>query len=141
MTESLINKSLGEKRKEIQAYIGSLERDLEQARRDLSAIVATERVFQSRGPKVTAYMNLAAMFPRHELPKLCMAAIQATSPISTKDIAAYVIKEKKLDAADKYVRKAITYRCVQVMRRWEKMRKVAREKKVGTAIVWALKHQ
>lgn len=138
MAEKLIFKNLADKRKEIQAYIGSLERDLEQARRDLSAIVATERVFQSRGPKVTAYMNLSAMFPRHELPKLCMAAITATSPISTKDIAAYVIAEKKLDAADKYVRKAITYRCVQVMRRWEKMRKVERVEKVGTAIVWRL---
>ena len=136
MAEAFIHKNLADKRKEIQAYIGSLERDLEQARRDLSAIVATERVFQSRGPKVTAYMELAALFPRHELPKLCMAAMTATSPISTKDIAAYVIAEKKLDAADRYVRKAITYRCVQVMRRWEKMRKVERVEKAGTAIVW-----
>ena len=95
MAETHIHKNLADKRKEIQAYIGSLERDLEQARRDLSAIVATERVFQSKGPKVTAYMELAALFPRHELPKLCMAAMAATSPISTKDIAAYVIKEKK----------------------------------------------
>lgn len=84
-------------------------------------------------------MELAALFPRHELPKLCLAALTASSPISTKDIAAYVIKEKELDAADKYVRKAITYRCVQVMRRWEKMRKVVRVEKVGTAIIWQLK--
>ena len=83
---------------------------------------------------MTAYMELAALFPRHELPKLCLAAMAVSSPISTKDIATYVIKEKKLDAADKYVRKAITYRCVQVMRRWEKMRKVVRDEKVGTAI-------
>jgi phage shock protein A len=49
MTEPSINRNLADKRKEIQAYIGSLERDLEQARRDLSAIIATERVFQSKG--------------------------------------------------------------------------------------------
>ena len=51
MAQAHIHKNLADKRKEIHAYIGSLERDLEQARRDLSAIVATERVFQSRGPK------------------------------------------------------------------------------------------
>jgi hypothetical protein len=136
MPDSHIQKNLADKRKQIQVYIRSLEPDLEQVRRDLSAIIATEWVFQSEGPKVTAYMELAALFPRHELPKLCMAAMAASSPISTKDIAAYVIAEKKLPAADKYVRKAITYRCVQVMRRWEKMRKVERVEKAGTATVW-----
>ena len=40
MSESLVAKNLSAKRKEIQAYIGSLERDLEKARRDLSAIMA-----------------------------------------------------------------------------------------------------
>ena len=138
MTESLINKSLGEKRKEILSYIGSLERDLEQARRDLSAIIATERVFQARGPKVTTYMELVQLFPRHELPRLCLAALAEGSPISTKDIALYVIKEKNLDATDRYMRKAIAYRVCQVMRRWEKMRKVERLKKAGTAIIWKL---
>ena len=71
MAECFIHKNLADKRKEIQAYIGWLEADLEQARRDLSAIIATERVFQSRGPNVTAYMNLASVFPRHELSKTC----------------------------------------------------------------------
>jgi hypothetical protein len=42
MAESFIHKNLADKRKEIQAYIGSLERDLEKARRDLSAIIVTE---------------------------------------------------------------------------------------------------
>ena len=35
MFESVIVKNLADKRKEIQAYIGSLEKGLEQARRDL----------------------------------------------------------------------------------------------------------
>jgi hypothetical protein len=49
MAESFIHKNLADKRKEIQAYIGSLERDLEKARRDLSAIIVTEHVFQAKG--------------------------------------------------------------------------------------------
>ncbi|MBL8903897.1 MAG: hypothetical protein JNK83_11465 [Rhizobiales bacterium] len=137
MAESYIFKNLADKRKEILSYIGSLERDLEQARRDLSAIIATERVFQARGPKVTTYMELVQLFPRHELPRLCLAALAEASPISTKDIALYVIKEKNLDATDRYMRKAIAYRVCQVMRRWEKVRKVERVKKAGTAIVWS----
>ena len=78
MSESLLSKNLADKRKQIMAYIGSLEQELEQARRDLSAIVATERVFQARGPNVTAYMHLAHVFPRHELPKLAKAGLEAT---------------------------------------------------------------
>ena len=69
--------TLNAKRLEIEAHIGSLERDLEQARRDLSAVLATIRVFSADGPKVTAYMQMAKVFPRHELPKLVRAALAA----------------------------------------------------------------
>ena len=57
-------------RKVIQACIGSLEKDLKQARSDLSAIIATECLFQSRGSNVMVFMELAVLFPRHELPRL-----------------------------------------------------------------------
>ena len=139
MAESFIHKNLADKRKEIQAYIGSLEADLEQARNDLSAIVATERVFQARGPNVTAYMHLAHVFPRHELPKLARAALEATPDgMSTVQVAAHVIAAKGLDTTDKRLRKAVTYKLVQLLRQWEKKRKVERVGKVGPAIVWRL---
>jgi hypothetical protein len=47
MAESHINKKLSDKRKDI----GSLERDLEQARRDLSSILAAERCFSPEAPR------------------------------------------------------------------------------------------
>ncbi len=101
MSESLLSENLADKRKQIQAYIGSLEADLEQARRDLSAIVATERVFQARGPNVTAYMHLAHVFPRHELPKLAKAALEAAPDgLSTVQVAAHVIAAKGLDTTE-----------------------------------------
>jgi phage shock protein A len=81
MAESFIHKNLADKRKEIQAYIGSLERDLEKARRDLSAIIVTEHVFQAKGPNVTAYMELSFLFPRHELPRLARAAMEANPDV------------------------------------------------------------
>ena len=139
MSESLLSENLADKRKQIQAYIGSLEQDLEQARRDLSAIVATERVFQARGPNVTAYMHLAHVFPRHELPKLAKAALEATPDgMSTIQVAAHVIAAKGLDTTDKRLRKAIGYKIVQLLRQWEKKRKVERVEKVGTVVVWRL---
>jgi hypothetical protein len=35
-------------------------------------------VFSAEGSKVTAYMNLAKLFPRHVLPKLAKAALAAS---------------------------------------------------------------
>ena len=140
MSEPHIHRNLADKRKEIQAYIGSLERDLERARRDLSAIVATERVFQSKGSKVTAYMELAALFPRHALPDIVKAAL-ATCPegMATVDVANHIITAKNLDGKGRHLRRSVGYKVVQVLRRWEKVRKVARLKKVDTAIVWQFK--
>lgn len=68
MAELHIVESLGDKVKEIQAYMGSPEINRAFAHRELSAIAATGRVFQSRGPKVTAHFELAALLPRHEPP-------------------------------------------------------------------------
>ena len=97
MVEQVIN-TLNNKRREIEAHIGSLEADLERARRDLSAILAATAVFSGEGPKPTAYMNLSRLFPRFELPKLCRAALDAaTGPISTRDIAAHIIAAKGQD--------------------------------------------
>ena len=109
MAESFIHKNLADKRKQIQAYIGSLEADLEQARRDLSALVATERVFQARGPNVKACMHLAHVFPRHELLKLARAALEATPDgMSTIQVAAHIIAGKGLAKDDSHLRKAIS---------------------------------
>ena len=96
MAEQVLN-TLTTKRREIEAYIGSLERDLEQARRDLSAVLATIKVFSAEGPRATAYMNLAKLFPRHELPKLARTALEASpGGISTISIAGQVIAAKGL---------------------------------------------
>lgn len=131
--------TLDDKRREIEAHIGSLEKDLEQARRDLSAILAAIKVFSADGAKVTAYMNLSRLFPRHELPRLAKEALGASPDgISTVGIAAHVIAAKGFDGGDRHLRKALAYKVVQVMRRWEKERKVRRTGKEGSAVVWRL---
>jgi len=137
MEQIQVLNTLTTKRKEIEAHIGSLEADLEQARRDLSAILAATKVFSAEGVRVTAYMNLSRLFPRRELPKLARAALEAAPEgTSTKAIAAYVIDVKGLDRADRHLRKAIAYKLIQVLRRWERDKQIVRVGKIGTVLVW-----
>ena len=138
MEQPQVINTLSEKKREIEAHIGSLERDLEQARRDLSAILATIKVFSGEGIVPTAYMNLSKLFPRHELPRLCKTVLkEAQGPISTREIAAYIINGKNLDRGDRHLRKAIAYKVVQHMRRMERDRKLVRLGKENGAIVWS----
>lgn len=139
MNQPQVLNTLDTKRREIEAHIGSLEQDLEQARRDLSAILASIRVFSADGPRVTAYMNLSRLFPRHELPRLAKVALEAAPDgLSTTAIAAHVIATKGLDQGDRHLRKAIAYKAVQMLRRWERERKVMRVGKERNAVVWRL---
>jgi hypothetical protein len=137
MEQPQVLNTLATKRAEIQAYITKLEHDMEQARRDLSAILATEKVFSGEGVVPKAYLNLAKVFPRNEIPRLIWPVLEAaTAPISTRDLAAHVIAVKGLDDDDRHLRKALAYKIVQITRRWEKERKLKRVGKVGTAIMW-----
>jgi hypothetical protein len=127
VAEPLINRNLAAMRLEIEAYIVSLNRDLEQARRDLSAVIAT------------AYMNLAYLFPRHELPKLAIAAFAGSNgQLTTTQIAAQIGAAKGLNETDRHLRKAITYKFIQLMKQWEKRRKVERVGKEKAVVVWRL---
>jgi hypothetical protein len=139
MNEPQVLHTFSGKRREIESRIGSLERDLEQARRDLSAILAAIIVFSADGPRVTAYMNLSRLFPRHELPKPATAALDAAPDgLSTVAIAAHVIVAKGLDQGDRHLRMAIAYKAAQMLRRWEREWKILRTGKVGSAITWRL---
>ncbi len=138
MADPQVINTLSQKRKEIEAHIGSLERDLEDARRDLSAILAVIKVFSADGHRVTAYMNLTRLFPRHELPKLCQQALE-THPngMNTREMALFVIQAKELDHTDRHLRQSVAYKIVQIMRRWEKQGRARRLGKVSGAIVWS----
>ena len=139
MEQPQVLNTLATKRVEIQSYITRLERDLEQARRDLSAILATEKVFSGEGVVPKAYINMAKVFPRNEIPKLVWPLLEAaTAPLSTRDLAAHVIASKGMDGQDRHLRKALAYKIVQVTRRWEKQKKLRRVGKIGTAIMWCL---
>ncbi len=139
MPELQVLNTLSSKRQEIEAHILSLERDLEQARRDLSAIVAAAKVFSADGPKITAYMNFGRLLPRHELPRLAMEALQASPDgMSTTAIASHVLTVKGLDGADRHLRTAMALKLVHLLRQWERRKRVVRIGRNRNAIVWRL---
>jgi hypothetical protein len=134
MAVQILN-TLNSKRREIEAHIGKLEADLAQARRDLSAVLACIVVFSGDAPVPKSYMNLSKLFPRHELPKLCKTALEA-GPRSTREIAVHIMSVRELDLSDRHLRKAVAYKVVQVMRRWERQKVVSRAGRAENAVVW-----
>lgn len=139
MPDPQIVKTLTTKAKDIQAYIGDLERQLEEARADLSHVLATLRLFSAQEGErpVTAYMNLARLFPRHELPRLATTLLsEHPKGLDTRTMALEVVGAKGLDVSDRHLRKALAYKLVQVLRRWERQGKVIRAGKRGSAILW-----
>jgi hypothetical protein len=137
MNQPQVINTLATKRNEIRQHIRKLERDLETARRDLSAITESMRIFSPDGNNLTAYMNFSLLFKRRELPELCRAAMAAAGePVSTQDIATYVMEQKGMDTGDRHLRKAVTYKCVQILRRWERLGEISRTGKRGAVVIW-----
>src|SRR5215207_11653272 len=105
MAGPLATTMLRTKRDQIEGLIAHLEDRLKEARSDLAHVNATLRLFEMDGEakeSVRAYMNLNRVFPRGELRKLCVEALEAKqAPMSTRDIAAYVIKAKGRDKDDR----------------------------------------
>lgn len=141
MREPQVVNTLTAKAEDIKAHIERLKQALAQARSDLAHVLAAIRLFTTPegGKPIPVYMNLTRLFPRHELPKLAREALESREgPMSTREIATYVIDAKGLDTGDRYLRKAITNKLIQVLRRWERERKVERRGKANATLVWQL---
>ena len=139
MAEMHVVTTLNAKRKEIESYIADLERDMDQARADLAAVMASLRLFGVEGPRVKPYMHIAKILPRRTFYRLIREGLERSpSGIRTTDVAAYVLSASGIGIGDRYLVKAIAQRVVQVLRRWERERKVRRAGKDKTAVVWAL---
>lgn len=139
MPQPQVVHTLNSKRKQILAHIAKLEADLVKARRDLSAVTEAIRIFSPEGECAQAYMNFAQLFSRRELPELCRQAFTAADGLlDTSEVATYAMLAKGMDATDKHLRKAVTFKIVQVMRWWERSGKAKRVGKRGTVLVWQL---
>src|SRR3954452_20236313 len=133
MAESSTITTLRTKRDQIEGLIAHLEDRIKEARTDLAHVNATLRLFEMDGgarESVRSYMDLNRMFPRGELRKLCLEALEATqAPMSTREISAYVMTVKGWDEDDKALRRSVTFRIVNTLRVPRRQDRIERVKK------------
>lgn len=133
--------TLNSKRLEIEATIGNYERKLEQARADLSAVIACIALFEASGDiaDVAAYADLHRLFKRGEVVNLCKAAMRKEGPLTTVRLAERVMAAKGLDLSDKVLRKAISYKIIQALRMQHKRGKIKDAGRAkGGVRIWTL---
>ncbi|HWB46275.1 MAG TPA: hypothetical protein VG900_12600 [Hyphomicrobiaceae bacterium] len=138
MTDPQVVNTLRAKAENLQGYIAKLEADLEQARADLSHVVATLHLFEAPDADTPFPMhyNLDRLFKRREIGELCHKAL-ADGPKSTRELADWIIAAKGFPAGDRHLRTSVAYRVVQALRMQEKRGgRVTRAGKLGGALVW-----
>lgn len=97
--------TLRRKRDEIITVIKLYERQLEQARADLAHVTAAMRIFESDAD-VKPYVDIHRIFKRAEKIELCREAL-ASGPMTTKELALFLMRKKGLDTGDKVLAKAV----------------------------------
>lgn len=117
MDKPQVVNTLEAKRADIESAIAAYEKKIEAAKRDLSAVNATIRLFEVAGERqeFPAYMDLSRLWKRGEMFGVCKAALAKEGPLDTRELAARVIAAKGLDAGDTVLRQSVTYRIVQMM--------------------------
>jgi hypothetical protein len=142
MTDPQVVNTLRTKAENLQGYIAKLEADLEQARADLSHVVATLHLFEAPDADTPFPMhyNLDRLFKRREIGDLCREALQTSATgLSTRELAQWIIDRKGFPGADRHLRTSIAYRIVQALRMQERRNSgISRLGKKGNAIVWKL---
>jgi hypothetical protein len=131
--------TLTSKRDEIARSIVGYERKLAQARADLAHIIATLTIFSGAGDPGDhrPYVDLMRVFRYGEIGALSLAAL-ANGPLSTPDIAKYVMAAKGLDTGDKVLAKTVCLSVVHSMRGMANRRKVNRVAKRAGVCVWSI---
>lgn len=140
MADPQVITTLTTKAEALQSLIGKLEADLEQARADLSHVVATIRLFEAPhdGEAFPSHMNLDRLFRRQEIGKLCHQAL-ADGPKDTRELALYIIRQKGFDERDRHLRTSVALRIVQALRMQERRgMRIRRAGKRGNTIIWEL---
>jgi hypothetical protein len=119
MAEPQIVNTLRSKRDELERIIGSYEKAIEAARRDLAHVNATLQLFERDGVP-NAYpskMSIIRLFRRGEVFSICKAALaQVADGMDTRELAVAVLRAKGMDEGDAVLRKAIAYSIINVMR-------------------------
>ena len=118
MADPQIITTLRRKRNEIEAAIKAYEKKIEAAKRDLSAINATMRLFKLDGEpsEFPAYIDTLRLFKRGEIAGICKAALAQEGPLDTRELALRVIQAKGMDDSDSVLKSSLALRIVQALR-------------------------
>jgi hypothetical protein len=131
--------TLRSKRDEIVGTVEKYERLLGQARSDLAHIEAAISIFEASGdPKgFPAYVDVHHLFKRGEQTRLCLTAL-ADGPLTTRQLALYVMKAKGLDQGDKVLAKSIGSRLIHALRMLKRQGRLLAKGRVKAAMLWEL---
>jgi hypothetical protein len=85
---------------------------------------------------------MLSLFRRGEMVEIAKQALAASAePMTTRELAAYIVRAKGWDAEDKALRSAIAYRLVQALTRQAKRGRIASVGKRGGVRVWGSKRE
>jgi hypothetical protein len=140
MAESQTLVVLRNKRDEIERAIANYEKQIEIAKRDLAHFNATIRMFETPEDRTQfpIYVDTLRLFRRGEIATLCKRALAMQGPLTTRELAVCVIREKGLDENDAVLRTSIAYRIVQALRLQWKRGKVDSPEKRGGVRLWRI---
>jgi hypothetical protein len=82
-------------------------------------------------------VDVHRLFKRGEQTRLCLAAL-VDGPLTTRQLALYVMKAKGLNQADKVLAKSIGGRLTHAMRMLKRQGRVIATGRVKAALIWEL---
>ncbi len=134
--------TLRSKRDEIAKDIERYEKLLGQARADLAHIEAAISIFEASGdPKgFPAYVDVHHLFKRGEQTRLFFAAL-ADGPLTTRQLALYIMQAKGLDQNDKVLAKSIGSRIIHALGMLKRQGRLLAKGRIKAAMVWELPPQ
>lgn len=132
--------TLSAKRDEIVSAIKHYETKLDQAKADLSHILAAIRIFEVSGnpDSISRYMDLSRLFRHGEAWKLSKAALEANGAMTTKELASELMRVKGLAAGDKVLERGLGQKLVNSLMKQELRGKVTRDGKRSGVVIWRL---
>jgi hypothetical protein len=138
MADPHVLSTLRRKRDDIEAAIAAYEKKIEEAKRDLSAIAATIRLFELNGEpqQFPAYADIGRLWKRGEIVTVCREALAKEGPLDTRELALRVIRAKGLDEGDGVLRKTVAFRIVQALSIAAKRGKIGSAEKQRGVCVW-----
>ena len=138
MTESHVISALKEKRAQVSGIVRELRKRVEKHKAELAHIDATIKLFapgalpESIPPK-RPYQYRTPNFRHGEISKRCLDVLRRASgaSISPTDIAATMIQDKGLDAADEQLRNTVAEKVSEALKAMRKRGIVAKQEERG----------